>query len=317
MNRSVFFLLVVVLSISIFGADSEKSNVAKQGLGGIDSTMRVFYNPFLVGGASLVVPGAGQMYTNHYFKGGMFLAFEVITASTAIYWLNDAELTKSATKALRLKVELDTGISRIRGTNDAELSAYDEHYSRYRGYNTLAWASGLYVYNVLDAIQCSNIIDKSGARNPFAAGLLSAVPGLALGQWYNGSLSKAGMIFMGQMSMGVVALNYHRLMNDAGNKYLKTKTDYNLHILNASALGRDTLALSASRGRYMDSWESKRSSAFKYRNTYLWYSIFFYVYGICDAVIDAHLHDFPEKMRMYPDLVPQSDGALLNLNVKF
>jgi hypothetical protein len=125
------------------------------------------------------------------------------------------------------------------------------------------------------------------------------------------------MIFMGQMSMGVVALNYHRLMNDAGNKYLKTKTDYNLHILNASALGRDTLALSASRGRYMDSWELKRSSAFKYRNTYLWYSIFFYVYGICDAVIDAHLHDFPEKMRMYPDLVPQSDGALLNLNVKF
>ena len=68
---------------------------------------------------------------------------------------------------------------------------------------------------------------------------------------------------------------------------------------------------------YKDEWEFRQNSAFRNRNTYLWYSIFFYIYGILDAVVDAHLHDYREKMKLYPDLVPANDGAHLQINYKF
>lgn len=318
MKRYASFLLFLIFSISVFAADSKKLQVTIPVINRSDSTKGAFFNPFLVTGASLAVPGAGQMYTKHFIKGGIFLASEAIAASVAGYRFNDSKRIKDSTNAFLLRAELDTGISRIRGFNNAEMSKYDERSSRYGGYNSLAWAGGLYVYNFLDAIQCSNIIDKSGSRDPLTAGLLSAIPGLALGQWYNGSISKAGMIFMVQMSMGVMALDYHRLMTNAGDQYLKVDAEYNQHIKDVITRGSvDTLSLSESRKYYMNSWESERSSAFNYRNTYLWYSIFFYFYGIFDAVVDAHLHDYPEKMRMYPDLVPHGDGALLRLNVKF
>jgi len=182
MNRMTFILVCVALANSVFGAGSEKLEVSKLDVHRSDSTVGAFFDPFLVAGASLVVPGTGQMYTRHYIKGGMFLAFEAITASTAIYWFKDAKITKrDATKTLLQRAEIDTGISKVQRSNDAGLSKYDERYSRYRAYNTLAWASGLYVYNFLDAIECTNIINKSGARSPLRAGLLSAIPGLALG----------------------------------------------------------------------------------------------------------------------------------------
>jgi hypothetical protein len=311
------FLLFLLLSISVFAADTEKLQVAIPAVGRPDSAPGAYFNPFLIAGASLVVPGAGQMYTKHFIKGGMFLASEAIAVSIATSMFNDSKRLKNSTKTFLLRAELDTGISRINGFNNAEFSKYSERVSRYRGYNSVAWASGLYVYNMLDAFECSNIIDKSGSRSPLKAGLLSAIPGLGMGQWYNGSISRAGLIFMGQMSMGVMVVNYHRLMTNAGDQYEKVKTEYDKHIVDAFALGQDTSALSSNREKYLDSWESERSSAFSSRNTWLWYSIFFYFYGILDAVVDAHLHDYPEKMHMYPDLVPQGDGALLRLNVNF
>jgi hypothetical protein len=36
---------------------------------------------------------------------------------------------------------------------------------------------------------------------------------------------------------------------------------------------------------------------------YLWYLVFFYGYSIFDAVVDAYLHEYPEKMKIEPDLV--------------
>jgi hypothetical protein len=318
MNRFLPNLLFLVLSISVFAADSEKLQVTIPVVDHRDSTKGSYFNPFAIAGASLVVPGSVQIYTKHFIKGGMFLAGEAIAASMAVYWFKDSKLTKGLTKTSRLSAELDTGISKFQGLNKADLTEYDARSSRYRAYNSLAWASGVYVYSLLDAIDCSKIIDKSGARSPTKAGLLSAIPGLGLGQWYNGSLSRAGMIFMAQMSMGVMALDYHRLMTSAGNHYNEIDNEYNMHIADVVARGSvDTNALSESRGKYLASWESQRNSAFKTRNSYIWYSIFFYIYGIFDAVVDAHLHDYPEKMRMYPDLVPQSDGAILRLNVKY
>jgi hypothetical protein len=41
------------------------------------------------------------------------------------------------------------------------------------------------------------------------------------------------------------------------------------------------------------------------------------MYGIFDAVVDAHLHDSGMKMKLEPDLVPDRKQVGLNLNVEF
>ena len=298
-RSSIVFLLLLVCWT--FADDTKKEQLdTVQSSAGADSIKRTGYNPSVAGGLSLIVPGAGQFYSRHYVKGSAFLLFEGVTIGTAIYWFNNERDYHKSTKTLFEKAFADTGSKKIKYQGDAELSEFDERRAKYRGYNAVAWASGLYVYSFLDAIEGARIVDKTGGRSPVRAGLLSAIPGLGLGQLYNGAISKAGMIFMGQMALGVVSANYHRLMTKAEREYLKIEND--------SAMVD---------AGYLTKWESERTSAFKYRNTYLWYSIFYYFYGIFDAVVDAHLHDYNDKMRLYPDLAPQGDGAALKLDVRF
>jgi hypothetical protein len=42
---------------------------------------------------------------------------------------------------------------------------------------------------------------------------------------------------------------------------------------------------------------------------YLWYSFFFYFYGVFDAIVDAHLHDYHKKIRLNPRFDPESDAV--------
>jgi hypothetical protein len=68
---------------------------------------------------------------------------------------------------------------------------------------------------------------------------------------------------------------------------------------------------------YNNEWDFQRNSAFRKRNTYLWYSLILYFVTIFDAMVDAHLSDYGQKMKVYPDLSWQGKGAQLNLNVNF
>lgn len=288
----VVFFAAVVLVFAESGMDTAQSEKKT------DSISVPRYNPYVSGGVSLLLPGAGQFYTRHYFKGSLFLLGGGITAGVAAYQFNDANNYKKEKRELFSMAKTDIG-NADSILQAAESKEYDERRARYRGYNAIAWGTGVYVFSLLDAVSSTGVIDKTGERSPLRAGLLSAIPGLGLGQWYNGSLSKAGMIFMGQMSLGVVAANYHRLMNKADREYTKV---------------RDTLSTD---NTYEEKWDSERNSAFKYRNSYMWYSLFYYFYGIFDAVVDAHLHDYPEKMRLYPDLAPKGDGAQLRFEMNF
>jgi hypothetical protein len=74
---------------------------------------------------------------------------------------------------------------------------------------------------------------------------------------------------------------------------------------------------SASYKKYADEWQLRYQTSFQNRNSYLWYSLVFYVVQILDAVVDAHLNDYDAKMKIYPDLSLQSGGALLKLNMNF
>lgn len=316
-NRNHWVMLIAVVLVGIsFASDSTEVYLNPQPRGA------KLYNPAVAGIASALLPGAGQFYSKKYFKAGMFIAFEAIAAPIANYNYKNYKSSYDNYRKMMRKVDgaqssLDSAILR----EDALLEYGNARESKMTMYNTLSWMVGGYVFNILDAVNSTSFFKNSDTKDPGIAGWLAAIPGLGLGQIYNGSLSKAGLIIMTQVSLGVVAYNNHKLMKEAEdnisrfismekkvvkeNEGKKTDTD------------KKTVAENVLSENYRDEWDFRQNSAFRKRNSYLWYSIFFYIYGILDAVVDANLHDYKEKMKLYPDLVPTGDGAHLQINYKF
>jgi hypothetical protein len=258
-------------------------------------------NPIIPGAASLILPGAGQILTGHYVKAGFFIAIESIFVGQALYWRSNSEIGdqnaihrfNSSMLPWRAQDSLKRFNSRLDSVRCVEDFNMDHHGAmdwRFSSYNFMVWAAGGYIYNILDAINSSNYFKKSEPKKAGTAALLAAVPGLGLGQLYNGSVSKAGMVMMSQFSLGIMAWNSHRLMINAENNYGRL-----------SAGNADSLTKAAASG-YTGRWGSTQYRAFTNRNMYLWYGIFFYFYSMFDATVDAYLHDYPSKMRIEPDL---------------
>lgn len=260
------------------------------------------YNPLGSGLLSGILPGAGQVYTGHYIKAVFYPALEAIFVSMAIFWDETAQLYTTNARSYLAWEAADT--SEYGKVDYHELSLLSRHAAltaRFSQYDFTAWAIGAHVFNLLDALQASNRFVNTGERNPRTAALLAAIPGLGLGQLYNGSLSKAGMVMMTQVSLGLMAYNSNRLMDRATQNYARL-TDPQADSL--------TLLL---KGQYSDDWYGHRRRSFTNRNMYLWYSIFFYFYSMFDAVVDAYLHDYPEKMKITPDLTIGKDSFSFSL----
>jgi hypothetical protein len=269
-----------------------------------DSVKR--YNPVIPGVASLIIPGAGQVVTGHYVKGIFFAGLEAIFASSVYFWQSTGrQRDDEANQYVRWSMA-DTG--KVQKAVDLEKSNFSHHSAieaRFTSYSFLSWAVGTYVYSELDAIGGSNFWKDTKERSPGKAGLLSAIPGLGLGQLYNGSVSKAGMVMMGQVSLGMMAYGNQRLMTRAEDNYFR---------LNAA---QDSVGKQLVQMNYPSDWNSSRYRSFTNRNLYLWYSLFFYFYGIFDAVVDAYLHDYPEKMNIKPDLAVGYKQFTFSLNTTF
>lgn len=302
MKRTV--LLIILLSVIALAAAAEESEPLKLQLPASDSAISV-NRALRAGFLSAVIPGAGQLVDKRYFRSGMFLAFEAISAAVSYNLYKQQNRERELALRYRLYSVFDTMPGRALLNGQADLVEYSSKVHRYRMYNALTWLGGGYVFNVLDAIGGRVRVDDE-PRDPKIAGILAMVPGLGLGQVYNGEFSKAGMAIMGQVSLGVVALNYHRLMINAENQYRR------LNNLKNNADGNSLLF-----DTYGKEWEFKRRTAFNSRNMYLWYTLFYYAFWIGDAVIDAHLHDYGKKMNIVPDLQLEQGGALLKLNVNF
>ncbi len=269
-----------------------------------DSVRR--FSPVISGAASLLIPGAGQVYTHQYFKAGFFIALEAIFGSMANFWRTDANNRFVREKSWLALSAADT--NRLAATMDREDAFLTHHHaleSRFSFYDYLSWAAGGYVFNVLDAVGSSNAFRNTKEKSPLTAGLLAAVPGLGLGQWYNGALSKAGLVMMGQVSLGIMAYNCQRLMDRAEDNYLRLNPPQ-----------PDTLTRFVSFA-YSGDWGDARYRSYTNRNMYLWYSVFFYFYSIFDAVVDAYLHDYPEKMKIKPDLILGNKQVYLSLQTTF
>jgi len=274
-----------------------------------------------VAAISSLIPGGGQVYTKHYIKAGIFVAAEIgvgLLGYQRYIWQKDlrhaADSVSGLAKQYADSVQHDSAQGKAIDTLyrnqgiDYQLEADRDRYDEKAAFNVVeqcvAWAIGIYYYNIMDAIHATEFFKDDNKRNPMRAGLLSAIPGLGLGQIYNGELSKAGMILMTQLNMGLIAFNYQRIMTDCEN--------YEAAIYVNTPKGNEFTAKG-----YSDDWESRRQDAFKNRNMWIWYSLGFYFYSIFDAIVDAHLHDANVKMKLEPDLVPQSKLIGLSLTMPF
>ncbi|MBD3346788.1 MAG: hypothetical protein GF401_17160 [Chitinivibrionales bacterium] len=306
------------------------------------------FNPLISGGLSTLMPGLGQIYTRNYIKGSLFLTTEVILGLVArdrylFYSRNkkeDVNDWKDSVFSAQQKLssvqdslnfyrqiidtttffdsafiedslrfeELTTLKTEIAGTvvssqMQYELERYDRREAKTMYHHMLFGLAGCTYFNIMDAVQGSRYFYDNSPKKPALAGWLSAVPGLGMGQIYNGALSKAGMITMVQFTLGFMSYNYHSLMRDCEEKILEMSDPNNPKNEFEDTFHRD--------------WDSRRDEVFRKRNTYLWYSILFYFYGIFDAVVDAHLHDTEARMQLKPDLSISSEAVGFNLSLSF
>jgi hypothetical protein len=265
-------------------------------------------------GISAVVPGGGQVYHGRYFMGGVFLTAEAGAAGFSIYWWDRSNQRVSETARLRDEASrlrdsatltderggaaVDTaallslaGLYSVR----ADRSEFEARKAKSTATNALALALGIHFYSFMDALELDGLTARGEAKDPTRAGLLAAVPFLGLGQLYNARPGKAGMMAVTQVSLMTAAINHHRLMNAASDKYNEMRDS--------------TSAQYAYRADHLSYWKSSYDNAFSRRNTYLWISLFAYLYSIFDAVVDAHLSDYEEKIRVNPDLSTGVDGG--------
>lgn len=268
---------------------------------------------------SAFVPGSGQACQSRYVMGGLFLAAEAGAAGFAVYWSGESSLRRSEARRFRDFSDTLRGLGwAVDGdtvTRDtllyrsgwyavrADDADFEARAARHTFYNALTWAAGLYLYNVLDALEAGGLTARGMGKNPTTAGLLSAVPFLGLGQLYNERPSKAGMLAMAQAGLAITAFNQHRLMSAASDRYNQMRDS--------------TSAQYAYRADYLSYWKSRYDSAFSSRNTYLWLSLVAYLYSIFDAVVDAYLSDFNAKIDLGTDLsiAPGGGGASVSVTV--
>ena len=113
------------------------------------------------------------------------------------------------------------------------------------------------------ATQEEGYIDSSKVRSPSLAWKLGFVPGL--GQLYNGKYFKAGLILVGEV---IAIVNWYK------NSELYSSYD-----------AENIVEYPLPKHRYLEK-----------RNKSVWWIGFIYIYGLIDAVVDAHLHPFEDVM---------------------
>jgi hypothetical protein len=286
-------------------------------------------NPVTSAAISALIPGGGQIYTGNYVKSGMFFSLEAIIGLVAYSrYVQGADFKKNSEIMLDSLIHFPHTIRAIRtdtvknASNKTDSVFFDTLFSstqygmfydynrflekdnRYFIYQSLAWMGGLYYWNILDALKNTKYFMNDNHKLPSTAGWLAAIPGLGLGQLYNGELSKAGMIFTVQMNMAYMVFNYNKLMHICEDNLKKIDDP------------RTKESWAPAAAQLKGGWDSKRNDAFRNRNMWAWYSVAFYFYGIFDAIVDAHLHDATKKMKLEPDLLP-GKGIGLNCTLPF
>jgi hypothetical protein len=269
---------------------------------------------------SALVPGVGQWYCDHKYRAAAFLVSEI---SFGLFSQNRrnmyATILNDQVKHSRLKAASYYDSMRMfvhnqtlyqnyyekcmAETMSSDLWMYQQKAARYSLYHGIEWMAGIYLWNIADAIDCSNAFHDSRPRKPSTAVLLSFSPYLGLGQIYNQSFFKAGLVWTSQTVLSIMAYDQHSLWNDCIEK--------------RNQVNATKLLQNQTKQLRISEWNQELNTAFKMRNTYLWLLVFSYFYGICDALVDAHLHDYPINMQLQPQTQENTLKLNFSINTSF
>jgi TM2 domain-containing membrane protein YozV len=268
-------------------------------------------SPYVAAGASLVLPGLGQILVGSPVKGGVTMAIEAGLYGS-LWQMQQTTLPKLRARAAisePIEQQMRTALAAApQDTSAASLLIKDSVHTRMtraadsafknreRIQSTIdnrdaeiAWAIGLHAWSVIDAWEDAwhQSHPLTGGKSPLTAILLSAVvPGA--GQIYNERYGKSAMLWM-SLSSFWLTLDVHQ----------KTLDFYYRENDQAVLDGRSRTDITEQLDLYR-----------KRRNQYYWGIGLLYFYQMIDAAVDARLDNSrrPFQMSLVPH--PEGPGAL-------
>jgi len=252
-------------------------------------------------GLATVFPGGGQFYGGHPVRGSFLVGLETTLLGLALYtykvdlprrdritreYLDDASAAYARYVAdpsnTNAAAEFRSKTAAARSNASLRLQYADLANSQ------LAWAIGLHVYGIADAIE---IVNRShnppeterSATKAFWYGL--AFPGG--GQLYNGRYGKFGMLWMTLGASAVSAVSRQNVVEH---------------------LSRSVAAARIEGASNLEELEQDRQIFRRRRNQYYFGAGLFYIYAIMDGMVDAALSDFdgPSRYAFGPGVEPFS-----------
>ena len=254
-----------------------------------------------------LLPGGGQFYGRHPVRGGFLVGLETIMGGLAIYtyavniphWDRETSryLDSADIAAERLafgtgsQAELGKWAGLARKQASLRLKQADLANSQ------LAWALGLHLYGMTDALQIvrQSRMGESQPHSPRRALLFGAVfPGG--GQIYNGSYGKFGLLWMALGASALSAWSRQNVVEDLNREVGTARREQ------GQGLTTELETLDRDRTLYR-----------KRRNQYYWGMALLYIYAALDGMVDAAMSDFdsPKRYALEPGLSPEGGMSLL------
>ena len=252
---------------------------------------------------SVLAPGGGQFYGHHPVRGGFLVGLETLLAGLAAYsnlvdiprWKDQAG---EALDSADLLFQMESGLApdsvatlesrRLDKVEFArqrtQLASQQQDLAR----SQFAWAAGLHVYGILDAMEIAYLsnhrdLRTRSVRSAMYRGMF--FPGG--GQLYNHRYGKFGLLWM---TLGASAVSAH------SRQEMVTLLNHRLRTARAEAPSGQSTAISE--------LEKDRTLYRKRRNQYFWGMSIFYVYAVLDGMVDAALSDFDAPQHFAVNITP-------------
>lgn len=255
---------------------------------------------------SSLLPGGGQFYSGHNVRGGFLVGLETLLGGIALYsnlvdipnWRKQANQALDSADILFLEQsthpEQNAELEKRRtdkiefARKRTQLASQQEDLSN----SQAAWAIGLHVYGVLDAMEIAYLshhqdTQTRSVKSALYRGLI--FPGG--GQLYNRRYGKFGMLWMALGASAVSAYSRQEMVSLLNERLAVARVE-------AGTVSSSTIS----------QLEKDRTLYRKRRNQYFWGMALFYVYASLDGMVDASLADFDAPKRFAFGLSPT--GAL-------
>ncbi|MGL1902956.1 MAG: DUF5683 domain-containing protein [Fibrobacterales bacterium] len=304
--KLILLLLLLFFYAPLFSNTNEENlELNKSGIEAIDTLpaydwdIKTDHDNFWLGMGLSLFPGGGHYYTEHYVHGGFItgitlgLGFDIWVSKKyqakkqeeriadikeKLYSLDTLIAKDPETNSVSIGIRTTT-LNELRKENDNRVKLQDQRNCE------IAWFTGMYLYSIMDAYETlkNNESRSFEKKDPITAAWKAAlIPGW--GQIYNGAYGKAGLLYMAFLGSYVS----YNSSQSVVRYFLKRKQTAELE-----------------RAVDLEDIKSQLTNERKARNKYIWGPVFFYVYSIADAVVDAILSDFDSPVNL--SLAPNRD----------